>query len=221
MSSAVAEHAGLHEALGLPHQRVLVDEVAADHAVLRILAVSDEGPDAVDPLPGLVGLLARRPAARAARSRTSRSFASRLAEALARTAAAPAPGAKFLMLPRITGTSVVGRSLHRGRVMSISPTQRMPYASSHASMASRASAPARERRQPVQEVVVRRRAAGTPRPRGCGRIASATSSSASPISEVTLWGTDCVRVSAAFLSPSHSCRWSSSHHAASIADMNT
>ena len=39
----------------------------------------------------------------------------------------PAPGSKFLTLPRIIGTSVAGRSLHRGRVMSISPTQRMPY----------------------------------------------------------------------------------------------
>jgi hypothetical protein len=35
-------------------------------------------------------------------------------------------GVKFLML-RIGGTSVVGRSLHRGLVMSTSPTQRMPY----------------------------------------------------------------------------------------------
>ena len=42
---------------------------------------------------------------------------------------APAPGSKFLMLPRSIGTSVLGRSLHRGRVMSISPTQRMPYLS--------------------------------------------------------------------------------------------
>ena len=41
----------------------------------------------------------------------------------------PAPGSKFLMLPRIMGTSVVGRSLQRGLVMSISPTQRMPYLS--------------------------------------------------------------------------------------------
>ena len=40
-----------------------------------------------------------------------------------------APGSKFSTLPRIRGTSVVGRSLQRGRVMSISPTQRMPYVS--------------------------------------------------------------------------------------------
>jgi hypothetical protein len=32
-------------------------------------------------------------------------------------------------LPRIMGTSVVGRSLQRGFVMSISPTQRIPYLS--------------------------------------------------------------------------------------------
>ena len=40
-----------------------------------------------------------------------------------------APGSKSLTLSRITGTSVVGRSLQRGLVMSISPTQRMPYRS--------------------------------------------------------------------------------------------
>ena len=53
----------------------------------------------------------------------------------------PAPGSKFLMLPRIMGTSMVGRSLQRGLVMSISPTPRMPYLSSQAWMASRASRP--------------------------------------------------------------------------------
>ena len=56
---------------------------------------------------------------------------------------------------------------------------------------------------------------------GCGRITSATSRSASPISDVTLWGTDCVSVSAAFFSPSHACSCSLSHHVASIAAMNT
>ena len=56
---------------------------------------------------------------------------------------------------------------------------------------------------------------------GCGRITSATSRSARPISELTLWGTDCDSVSAAFFSPSHSSSWSFSHHAASMADMNT
>ena len=45
------------------------------------------------------------------------------------------------MLPRSIGTRVAGRSLQRGRVMSISPTQRMPYLSSQAWMASRASRP--------------------------------------------------------------------------------
>jgi hypothetical protein len=54
---------------------------------------------------------------------------------------------------------------------------------------------------------------------GCGRITSATSSSASPISDVTLPGADSVRVSAAFFSPSHSCSWSLSHQVASIPAM--
>ena len=52
-------------------------------------------------------------------------------------------------------------------------------------------------------------------------MTSATSSSANPISDVTLWGTDSVRVSAAFFSPNHSYRRSLSHHVASIAVMNT
>ena len=56
MSSALAEHAGLHEALGFSQQRLLVDEVAADDAVLGILAVSGEGPDPVDHPLGLLGL---------------------------------------------------------------------------------------------------------------------------------------------------------------------
>ncbi len=52
-----------------------------------------------------------------------------------------------------------------------------------------------------------------------GRITSATSSSASPISDVTLSGADSVSVSAAFFSPSHSCSLSLSHHVASIPAM--
>ena len=53
----LTEHVGLHEALGFIQQGLLVDEVAADHAVLRVLPVPDEGPDAVDHPLGLVGLL--------------------------------------------------------------------------------------------------------------------------------------------------------------------
>src|SRR5258706_12488419 len=53
----VAEHARLHEALGLFHQSLLVDEVAADHSVLRILPVPCERPDPLDHPPGLFGLL--------------------------------------------------------------------------------------------------------------------------------------------------------------------
>ena len=52
-------------------------------------------------------------------------------------------------------------------------------------------------------------------------MTSATSRSARPISDVTLLGTDCVSVSAAFFSPSHSCSCSLSHAEASIAPMNT
>src|ERR1035438_10232469 len=52
----LAKHVGLHEPLGLVQQGLLVDEVAADHAVLRILPVPDEGPDAVDHPFGFFGL---------------------------------------------------------------------------------------------------------------------------------------------------------------------
>ena len=132
----------------------------------------------------------------------------------------PAPGSKLEMLPRITGTSVVGRSLHRGLVISISPTQRMPYLSRKARMASRASPPpsnlGSSSRKPSSSTSCRNATTS-----GCGRITSATSRSASPISDVTLWGTDCDNVSAALFSPSHACSCSLSHHVASIADMNT
>ena len=57
MSSLSRSTCGSHEALGLLQQGLLVDEVAADHAVLRVLPVPDEGPDPVDHPLGLVGLL--------------------------------------------------------------------------------------------------------------------------------------------------------------------
>ena len=122
----------------------------------------------------------------------------------------PAPGSKLVMLPRIKGTSVVGRSLQRGLVMSISPTQRMPYRSRKARIASRASRPpaslGSSSRKPSSSTLSRNATTS-----GYGRITSATSRSASPISDVTLWGTDCVSVSAAFFSPSHACSCSLSH----------
>src|SRR6202011_1514993 len=52
----LTKHFGVHEAPGLFQQGLLVNEVAADHAVLWILPVPDEGPDAVDHPLGLVGL---------------------------------------------------------------------------------------------------------------------------------------------------------------------
>ena len=123
----LTEHAGLHEALGFLQQGLLVDEVAADHAVLRVLAVPDEGPDAVDHLLGLLGLLL--PVRQGPQAlQHSCSFAQASCRPCSKRRS-PAPGSKFLTLPRIMGTSVAGRSLQRGLVMSISPTQRMPYVS--------------------------------------------------------------------------------------------
>ena len=61
----------------------------------------------------------------------------------------------FLTLPRISGTSVVGRSLQRGRVMSISATQRMPYCVEPVPDRVPRLAPAVELGQPaVEEAVV-------------------------------------------------------------------
>ena len=215
----LAQHAGPHEASGFLQQGLLVDEVAADHAVLRILAVPDEGPDAVDLLAWPPRPFAPRPAGPAgAPARPVPSPGPPRGPCSKRRF--PAPGSKFSTLPRIRGTSVLGRSLQRGLVMSISPTQRMPYVSRKLWMASRASRPpsssGSSSRKPSSSACCRKATTS-----GCGRIASATSRSASPISEVTLFGTDCVRVSAAFFSPSHSSRCSLSHHVASIADMNT
>ena len=57
MSSCSPMTLASHETLGLSHQGLLVDEVAADDGVLRILPVADEGPHAVDHPLGLLGLL--------------------------------------------------------------------------------------------------------------------------------------------------------------------
>ncbi|SCF95732.1 hypothetical protein GA0115255_112862 [Streptomyces sp. Ncost-T6T-2b] len=68
----------------------------------------------------------RSPSGRArSRDSTSRSAWSAFCRPCSKRRSA-APGPKFRTLSRIGGTSVAGRSLHRGRVMSISPTQRMP-----------------------------------------------------------------------------------------------
>ena len=53
----LTQHVGLHEALGLCQESLLVDEVAADHAEFWVLPVPDEGPHPVDVALGLVGLL--------------------------------------------------------------------------------------------------------------------------------------------------------------------
>src|ERR1700730_12809718 len=52
----LTKHVGLYEALGLLQQGLLVHEVAADHAVLRVLPIPDEGPHPVDHPLGLFGL---------------------------------------------------------------------------------------------------------------------------------------------------------------------
>ena len=55
---------GLHEAISFFHQSLLINKGATDHAVLRILAVADEGPESVDHALGLfrlVGSVGQRP----------------------------------------------------------------------------------------------------------------------------------------------------------------
>src|SRR5205814_10709799 len=51
------KHMDMHEAPSIYQQGLFVNEVAADHAVLWILPVPDEGPDAVDHPLGLFGFL--------------------------------------------------------------------------------------------------------------------------------------------------------------------
>ena len=134
-------------------KRPLVDEVAADDAVLRILPVADEGPDAVDHPLRLFGLLLPvRQCPQALQHAPAPSSHASCRPCSKRRS--PAPGSKFLTLPRISGTSAVGRSLQRGRVMSISPTQRMPYRSRKAPDGVPRLRPARELGQLVQEAVV-------------------------------------------------------------------
>src|SRR5665213_2991651 len=53
----LTKHIGLHEAPGLFQHGLLVNEVAAHHAVLWILPVPDEGPNAIDLPLGLFGFL--------------------------------------------------------------------------------------------------------------------------------------------------------------------
>ena len=52
----LAQHAGLHEAVGFFHQGLLINEVTADHSVLRIFPVPCERPDPVNHPLGLFGL---------------------------------------------------------------------------------------------------------------------------------------------------------------------
>ena len=183
--------------------------------VLRILPIADESPDAVDLPLGLFGLrLAVRQVA-------------------AGVPGAPAPSPRLLQ--PLLETPLASARLE---VLHVAEDQR--------ARARRAFAPARSRdvdlagaahavlveecpdgvarSAPPATVTSSSRkpssstsAAGRPRPADAGRIASATSRSARPISDVTLCGTDCASVSATFFSPSHASSFSLSHHVASIA----
>lgn len=57
MSSLSRRTCGVDEAIGFAQQRLLVGQVAADHAVLGVLPVSGEGADTVDHPLGLRGLV--------------------------------------------------------------------------------------------------------------------------------------------------------------------
>ncbi len=123
------------------------------------------------------------------RSKSSRFFSSAWRRPSSKRCVA-APGSKLSRLLTIIGTSIVGRSPHLGRVMSISPTHRLPYLSRKSSSAARTCGPpsrapsaSRKRASSKPSASTWRRNATTS---GYGRAASATSSSANPISEVTL-----------------------------------
>src|SRR4029078_7312526 len=135
----VAKDVRPHETIRFFQQRQPVREVAVDHEVLRILAVSAEGAEPGDHPLGLFAFSSPSGSARR-RFSTSSSFA-RATSSPCSKRRSPAPGSAFLTWPRISGRSVGGRSLQRGLEMSISPTQRMPYLSSQARIASFASCP--------------------------------------------------------------------------------
>ena len=211
----VTNHAGLHEALGFFQQRLLVDEVAADDAVLRILPVPDEGPDPVDHPLGLLGLVL--PVRQGPQALEQLLFL--LPGLLPALLEAPLAGARLEVLD-------VAEDHGHERRGAFAPTRPRDVDLADAAHAVRVEVGAGWRRALPARPRASAARRGSRRPRrvcrnattsGYGRITSATSSSASPISDVTLSGTDCVSVSAAFFSPSHACRWSLSHHEASIA----
>jgi hypothetical protein len=181
-----------------PQQGLLVDEVATDHAVLRILPVPDEqsGRDRSS-------VWSLRPSApRPGRARKRSSTSCSLFHASWRPRSkrrSPAPGSKFLTLARIHGQERGGAfAPTRPRDVDLADAAHAVLVEVGPDGVSRL--PARPRAWPARPGSPRpRRAAEKPPPSGCGRITSATSRSASPISDVTLWGTDCVSVSASVL----------------------
>ena len=224
----LAHDVGLHEALGLAEQGLLVHEVAADHAVLGVLPVPGEGADAVDHPLGLVGL----PLPVRQDPEALQQFLFLLAGLLSSVLEAPLAGAGFMVLDVAEDRGhECGGSLAPARPRDVDLA-----GAAHAVLVEEGSEgvpslwAARNRGELVEEAVV-----VAPRDStwacstccrnvttsGCGRITSATSSSASPISDVTLCGTDCVSVSATFFSPSHSWRRLLSHQVASIPAMIT
>ena len=152
------------------------------------------------------------------RSRASSSEVFCAAACLPRSARRSAsPTWAFWRFESKSGTNAVGDSAQRGRHRSISPTQRAPYLAKNPESAAWAWGPPSKVSRPRQNrssVVVCRCWTTS----GKGRITSATSISARPISVVTLLGADKLRVSAALGSPSQANRfWLSQAEAANPA----
>ena len=159
------------------------------------------------------------PSGRRRRRSSSRRSCSRASFRPCSKRRAPAPGSKFLTLPRINGNERGGvlaparpRDVHLADAAHPVPVE--VGLDGVSSLAPRPRTAASSSRKPSSSTCSRNSTSS-----GWGRITSATSRSASPISEVTLCGTDCDSLSAAFFSPSQSSSCSFSHQAASIAAM--
>jgi hypothetical protein len=147
----VAKHAGTHEALSFFQQALLVDEVAADHAVLRRLPLSDEGPYPVDHAFGHLGLVL--PVGQAPQTLQHLLFL--IPGLLPPSLEAPFALAalKVLELPRMMGKSAVGRSLQRGLIVDLADAAHAVFVEEGADGVP-CFLTARELRKLVQKIVV-------------------------------------------------------------------
>ena len=181
----------------LAQQRLLVDEVPADDVVLRVFAIAHELPDERDHLLGVRGLLLSVGQC----PQPLEQLALLLPRCCRRCSNLRGPRrAKFLTLPRRAAPACSAAPSSAARDVDLAGTAH-PVRVQERPIASRASRP------PATPAARRGILVGDllqilDRRPGAGESTSATSSSASPISDVMLAGSESAIVSAAFFSPS-------------------